>query len=147
LGGRPIHQFVRENAASDGERSKAGVATYRVTFNDRLEGGERFVTIAHELGHIFCGHLGECLYRGSNDDESGWPDRRSLGKNEKEVEAEAVAYLVASRAALVTGSAAYLKPYAQRADMKSIDVYLIVRAAARIERLSKIHYGSMVFHQ
>jgi hypothetical protein len=147
LGGRPIHEFVRENATSEGEQSQVGVPTYQVTFNDRLEEGECFVTIAHELGHIFCGHLGECLYRGSNDDESGWPDRRSLGKNEKEVEAEAVAYLIASRAALVTGSPAYLKPYAQRADMKSIDVDLIVRAAARIERLSKIHYGSMGFRQ
>jgi hypothetical protein len=52
---------------------------------------------------------------------------------------------VASRAELVTGSATYLKPYAQRADMKSIDIELIVRAAARIERLAKIHYGSMAF--
>jgi hypothetical protein len=66
-------------------------------------------------------------------------------KNERELEAEAVAYLVGSRAELVTGSATYLKPYAQRADMKNVDVELIVRAAARIERLAKIHHGSMAF--
>ena len=66
---------------------------------------------------------------------------------EREVEAEAVAYLVASRAGLVTGSAAYIKPFAQRADMKKIEVELIVRAAARIERLAKIHYGSMAFSE
>jgi hypothetical protein len=29
--------------------------------------------------------------------------------------------------------------------MKSINVELIVRGAARIERLAKIHYGSMAF--
>jgi hypothetical protein len=51
----------------------------------------------------------------SNDDESGWPDRRRLGKNEKEVEAEVVAFLVASRAGVVTASAQYLKDYAVRA--------------------------------
>ena len=55
------------------------------------------------------------------------------------------AYLVASRAELVTGSAAYLKPYMEKADMKNIDVDLIVRASARIERLARIHYGSMAF--
>lgn len=70
-----------------------------------------------------------------------------MSKHEKEVEAEAVAYLVASRAGLVTRSAAYLKPHAQRVDMKKIDVDLIVRAAARIERLAKIHYGSMAFRE
>jgi hypothetical protein len=69
-----------------------------------------------------------------------------LGKNEKEVEAEAVAYLVASRAAVTTASAQYLKEYVARADMKKIDFELIVRAAARIERLAKIRYGSMTFH-
>jgi hypothetical protein len=68
-----------------------------------------------------------------------------LGRNEKEVEAEAVAYLVASRAGLVTGSADYLRTYARKAEMTRINVELIVRAAARIERLGKIHYGSVTF--
>jgi hypothetical protein len=70
-----------------------------------------------------------------------------VGTHEKEVEAEAIAYLVASRAGLVTGSAAYLKTHVERSDMNKIDVELIVRAAARIERLAKIHYGSMAFRK
>jgi len=143
--GALISNFARENASSDIQENKRGIPAFRVTVNDRLQPGERFVTIAHELAHIFCGHLGECKSKGGNEEESGWRDRRSLGKNERELEAEAVAYLVASRAELVTGSTTYLKPYAQRADMKSIDIELIVRAAARIERLAKIHYGSMAF--
>ncbi len=81
----------------------------------------------------------------AKNEESGWPDRTSLGKHEKEVEAEAVAYLVASRAGLVAASAEYLKSHASRADIKAINIDLIVRSAVRIERMAKIHYGSMLF--
>jgi hypothetical protein len=142
-----IGKFVRENAALDRQPDKHGIPTFRITVNDRLEAAERFVTISHELGHIFCGHLGACAFRSGNDEMSGWPNRRSVTLHEREVEAEAVAYLVASRAGLFTGAAAYLKTHVQRADMKKIDVELIVRAAARIERLAKIHHGSMAFHE
>ena len=103
---------------------KQGIPTFRVTVNDRLQAGERFVTIAHELGHIFCGHLGACTYGGGKHEESGWPDRRSIGRHEKEVEAEATAYLVASRAGLVTSSAAYLKAHVKQANIRCIDVDL-----------------------
>ena len=90
-------------------------------------------------------HLGECASGKGNDDESGWPNRRSLGKNEKEIEAEAVTYLVASRAGVVPASAQYIKSYASCSDMTKVDLELVVRSAARIERLAKIRYGSMAF--
>ena len=93
--GSSFGEFAGQYAASSNEQGIEGVPSYRVTFNDRLNPTERFITIAHELGHIFLGHLGECASGKGNDDESGWPDRRWLGKNEKEIEAEAVAYLVA----------------------------------------------------
>jgi hypothetical protein len=119
-----------------------GVPSYRITFNDRLNPTERFITIAHELGHIFLGHLGECASGKGNDDESGWPNRRWLGKNEQEIEAEAVAYLVASRAGVVPASAQYIKDYASRSDMTKVDLGLVVRSAARIERLA--HRGKVM---
>jgi hypothetical protein len=143
--GSRIGEFAHENAASSIQPVIGRIPSYRVTVNDRLEPKERFVTIAHELGHIFCGHLGGCTPRMTKDEESGWPDRTSLGKHEKEVEAEAVAYLVASRAGVVAASAQYLKDHASRANITLIDIDLVVRAAARIERLAKIHYGSMTF--
>jgi hypothetical protein len=141
----PISDFALKHGESHRNSDNLGIPTYRVIVNDRLEPKERFVTIAHELGHIFLGHLGKCASQMGKDEESGWPDRRLLGKNEMEVEAEAVAYLIASRAGIVSASAQYMKAYATRADMTKIDIDLIVRSAARIERMSKIRYGSMAF--
>jgi hypothetical protein len=79
------------------------------------------------LAHIFCGHLGECKSP-TVDDESGWPDRWWLGK-------------WWHRERNCSQAAAYLKPYMQNAILERIDLGLI--AASRIERLAKIHYGSM----
>ena len=119
---------------------------YRIRLNDRMTEAERFVTLAHELGHIFCGHLGACQSKsGGADEESGWPDRRRLATAESEVEAEAVAFLIASRAGLVSASAAYLTPHPKKAHMSLVDVDLITRAAARIERIGKISHGTMRF--
>jgi hypothetical protein len=143
--GSRIGEFASENAASTAQPINGRIPTYRITVNDRLEMKERFVTIAHELGHIFCGHLGACTSGIAKDEESGWPDRRWLGKHEKEVEAEAVAYLVGSRAGVFAASAHYLKTHASRADIARINIDLVVRSAARVERLAKIHYGSMTF--
>ena len=141
-----IGAFAHNNATISEPNPKVNL--FRITINDRLKPKERFATLAHELGHIFCGHLGGCTASaGREQDESGWPDRRPLGKHEKEIEAEAIAFLIAARAGLTTRSAEYLAVHAQRADIGDIDIDLVVRAAARIERLAKIHYGRVMFRQ
>jgi hypothetical protein len=56
-----IGQFAQENAVTGPPSAGASVPVYRISFNGRLDTAERFVTIAHELGHIFCGHLGGCV--------------------------------------------------------------------------------------
>jgi hypothetical protein len=43
-------------------------------------------------------------------------------------------------------SAEYLRGFVASADISGVDLELIVRAAARIERMAKIRYGSMAFH-
>jgi hypothetical protein len=142
-----ISHLAEQNASTESEIAKRIIPVFRITINDRLEPAEQLVTLAHELAHIFCGHLGPCASRRGikSDEESGWPDRHKLGRHEKEVEAEAAAFLVASRAGLFAKSANYLASYVRQADPTQVDMELVVRAAARIERLAGIRYGTMEF--
>jgi hypothetical protein len=57
------------------------------------------------------------------------------------MEAEAVAWLIASRAGIKTGSAAYLKRHVEAGNTVLVDVDLVERAASRIESLAGLRYG------
>lgn len=64
----------------------------------------RFATILHELGHLYCGHLGSA--------KAKWlPHRAHLGRNVREFEAESVCWLICERMGLENPSAAYLSSY------------------------------------
>lgn len=111
---------------------------WRVKLNDRMTPAEQLVSLAHELGHIFCGHTGGCQ---TLQDRSGWPDRRGLPHNIREMEAEAVAWLIAQRVGLKTGSASYLKRHVEGGNTTLVDVELVERAASRIETMTGLRYG------
>lgn len=61
---------------------------------------EQLATLAHELGHLFCGHVGA-------DQGDAWPSREVHDRGQQEFEAESVARLVLRRVA----PAAELPPY------------------------------------
>lgn len=86
----------------------------------------RFATLAHELGHIICGHCGA-------DARGRWPDRSSLPYVVRETEAEAVSYLVCARRDLAVASKDYLSELIQDVDLKQVSLYAIFEAANRIE--------------
>jgi len=89
----------------------------------------QFATLAHELGHLFCGHLG----RLEND---FWENRSDQVKATREMEAEAVAYLVASRRKLVTASSKYLSGYLSPGTaLPSFSLEHILKAAGAIEEM------------
>jgi hypothetical protein len=108
---------------------------WRVMLNRRLKPAEQFATLLHELGHLFCGHVGAFDEGNPLADEYGWPDRRSLPDHAKEVEAELVAWHICQRWGLVTGSAVYLRPHMERApeDMRHVDLDRVIRAIAKVE--------------
>lgn len=101
-----------------------------VQINEQLDAGARFATLAHELGHIYCGHVGA-------HPEGFWPDRSTtLTLGQREMEAEAVAYLVCKRLALEVRSAEYLKHHVTPDNLLAISKRLIIEATNRIEARS-----------
>lgn len=109
------------------ERGADGVTRFTVRISEHQDHTRRFVTLAHELAHIYCGHLGS--FPGC-----AWSDRSAgRGRAEKEFEAEGTSYLVARRAGLETRSAEYLAGYAQACDRSKISIDTVLNAAARIE--------------
>jgi len=101
-----------------------------VLINESLDINARFATLAHELGHIYCGHQGA-------HPEGFWPDRSgTLTKQQREMEAEAVAYLVCKRLELKTRSVLYLRRHATPENMLVLSKRLIIEATNRIEARS-----------
>jgi len=91
----------------------------------------RYATLAHELGHIYSGHLGS--REGDN-----WPDRRTLTRNQEEVEAESIAYLVCHRRGIATRADEYLALYFNEdCQMPEISLETILKVATRIERMAE----------
>jgi hypothetical protein len=102
---------------------------YRITLNRNHEPNIQFATIAHELGHLFLGHLGP-------DKVLGVPKRRSLTHGDVELEAESVSYLVCARNGVTSKAEKYLAAYvSEHTTIDDSDMYQILRAAGQVETL------------
>lgn len=99
---------------------------YRVQLNQNHHPPVHLATLAHELGHLALGHLGEDTYLKV-------PDRRSAGHRMEELEAESVSYIVCGRHGVETRSLTYLAPFLAGGESASIDVYRVSRAAGLVE--------------
>jgi hypothetical protein len=109
----------------------SGTWKRRIVIHADLDEPSRFGVLAHEMGHILLGHLG-------NDEDHWWPSRLGLSKNAVEVEAEAVAHIVATRFGLRGGSAAYLSGYIKdEAVPAAVSLDNIAKVAGRIEQMAQ----------
>lgn len=84
--------------------SPNGKHRYRLAYNRNHPPQTRFVTIAHELAHLYLGHLGA-------DKGRGVGDRRDRRHALREIEAETAAYLVAKRNGVTPRSESYLSAF------------------------------------
>ena len=102
---------------------------YRMHVNQNHAPAVQFATLAHELGHLFLGHLGP-------DRLLKAPDRSQLSHAQEELEAESLAYLVCARNGVTSKSEVYLKTYVtQHTTIDDVDLYQIMRAAGQVETL------------
>jgi len=95
----------------------------------RLE--EKYASLAHELGHIFCGHLGIDRY-------AWWPEREDLNISSEEIEAGCVAHLVCRRIGLQACSEKYL-PNCVRANQEipAFSLNAVLQAVSYVEEMGK----------
>ncbi len=102
---------------------------FHVALNSKHTAAQRLGTLAHELAHIFCGHLGET-------EDGFWHDRRSATLPARELEAEAVAYLVTERLQLDIGSVQYLAGYLKNdGQLPNYSLDAVLKAAGKIEEM------------
>jgi hypothetical protein len=106
---------------------------YGISINRNHTPCVQFVTIAHELGHLFLGHLG-------GDPKLAVPERRDKPHQQVELEAESVAYLICKRNGVVSASETYLQNYVdQNTTIEAIDVCQVMQAAGQVESI--LHLG------
>jgi hypothetical protein len=111
--------------ASDDKESNS----YRIFVNKNHSAAVKFVTLAHELAHLFLGHLGA-------DNALGVKDRSELSHQQEELESESVAYIVCGRNDVESRSKTYLTNFVdQNTTVGNLDIYQVMHAAGQIETL------------
>jgi hypothetical protein len=120
---------------SEGPKSKERHVTvpvrYELILNSHQTSAEKYATLVHELGHLYCGHLG-------TPNEQYWPDRRGMSKQVVECEAESISYLVCTRLGIETPSAEYVAGYLnEKGKMPVISVDTVVKIAGLIQQMGK----------
>ncbi len=103
---------------------------YDLVVNRNLTDEEKFSTIVHELGHLFCGHIGTY-------NKKYFPDRRKISKESEEFEAETISWVVCRRMGIDSPSARYLSGYLENNEtIPSVDLDLILKVSSRIDSMT-----------
>jgi hypothetical protein len=112
-------------------RSQDPAWKMRVVLRADLDDAAACSVLCHELAHVFLGHMGA-------DRDGNWPLRMNLSEAATEIEAEAAAHVVCSRAGFSTRSAEYLSSYVgDSSDLDAISLDLVSRVAGRIEEMGR----------
>ncbi len=103
---------------------------FHVLLNLKQSEAQRMGSLAHELAHIFCGHLGQTK-------TGWWKYRIDLTKEVEEFEAEAAACLFTLRMALDISSETYLAGYlAEDKPLPKYSLDSILPAVGKLEQMA-----------
>jgi hypothetical protein len=103
---------------------------YRMHLNRNHLVAVQFATLAHELGHLFLGHLGPDKVLNVP------PQRDQMTHAQIELEAESVAFLVCARNGVKSKSETYLTNFVtEHTTVEQLDIYQVMRAAGQVETL------------
>lgn len=106
---------------------------YELFLNSDHSREATYATAAHELAHLYCGHVG-------TPNPSWWPDRRGLSDDLREFEAESVCFLLCGRLGIDNPSEEYLSQYAAKfKESPAISLESVMKAAGLIERMGREH--------
>jgi IrrE N-terminal-like domain len=113
------------------ERKQSVPVRYELLLNSHQTPEEQYATLVHELGHLYCGHLGPW-------NAQYWPDRRHLGNKVEECEAESISYLVCTRIGIESPSAEYVASYLNdNGKMPQIGLDTVVKVAGLIHQMGQ----------
>jgi hypothetical protein len=102
---------------------------YLIRLNKKHDYNVQFATLAHELAHLFLGHLGADKFLKT-------PDRRNKSLQTRELEAESVCYIVCHRNKVSPNSEAYLTNFVDdKMQVEDMDLYALLKAAGQIETI------------
>lgn len=108
-------------------KDKEVLVKYHLIVSKNLGVPETFATVLHELGHLYCGHLG-------TPDPSRWKSRIIKDKNIEEFEAECVSWIICSRMGIDSKSETYLHNYLNKNHaIPPISLDSVLKAAGMIE--------------
>jgi len=102
---------------------------YELFVNAKHDLVTQYTTLAHELAHLYCGHLG-------TPEKKWWPDRRGLDERVAEFEAESVTYMVCRRLDILPPSHEYLASYLNEPQVPPISLECVMKAAGLIETMT-----------
>jgi hypothetical protein len=107
-------------------RGEGRYIRWELAVDGSLDADARFLRLAHELGHIYCGHQGA-------HPQGAWRSRRDLTGVEREAEAELVCQVVCARAGRAARPLTDLQDWMRANAVPALDPGSIINAVDLVE--------------